>query len=301
VIDPFDEKFLEPATYDLRVGDRAAVSTASRPIDLTKDEWLILEPGAMAILQSREILTLSRQIAGRIGPKTALLRHGILAATGPQIDPGFKGRLIVNLINLSPRSFSLRYEDPFLSIEFHYLNEPPDRPYSGEYQGRTGLAQEELEILLAYQGPTLAEIYRGFGELRDNIRDIAALRPDLTQMTHGIHSEFTEIRKAIGGLAEVGRVGGTALSLSIQDFGGEEYEVLKPIPIVVQPEDGEFLASFFEANIHAMGPTDQEAYDSLRSLILDTYESLAEVPPSSLAAPAAHQQNVLIHYLRARP
>ncbi len=296
-IDPFEERFLEPATYDIRVGDRAAVSTASQSIDLRKDKMLTIEPGAMAIVQSLEVLTLSERLAGRLGPKTSLLRRGIFVATGPQIDPGFHGRLIVNLINLTSRSFVLRHSMPFLSIEFHYLSEAPDRPYTGDYQDRMGLTAEELNILYGYQGPNLAEIYRGFGELRDNIRDVAAIRPDLAKMRQTMESGLTDIRKD---LIDRQESGATGLSLSIQEFGEEKYEAIKPIPVVVQPEDGEFLASFFEANIHAMGETDQEAFDNLRSSILDTYEELSEIPTSKLAPPALHQWNVLRCYMRRR-
>ena len=215
-IDPFDEKFLEPATYDLRVGDRAAVTTASRPIDLREAEMLTLEPGAMAILQSLEMLSLSKRIVGRIGPKSSLLRRGVMAATGPQIDPGFHGRLIVNLINLSPRTFVLRHQAPFLSIEFHHLSEAPDHAYTGEYQDRTGLTSEELEILFAYQGPTLAEIHRGFAELRDNLREIVGFRTEFSQLKTELRQGFESLRRP-GGLQTVG--GETAMHINMTDLG----------------------------------------------------------------------------------
>lgn len=296
-IDPFEESSLEPATYDLRVGDRAAVSTGSQAIDLRKDTMLTIEPGAMAIVQSLEVLTLSPRLAGRLGPKTSLLRRGIFVATGPQIDPGFHGRIIVNLINLTSRSFVLRHSMPFLSVEFHYLSEAPDHPYTGDYQDRLGLTAEELNILYGYEGPNLAEIYRGFAELRDNIRDVAAIRPDLSKLAESMQSGLRDLRKD---LASAREGGGAGLSLSIQEFGEEKYEVIKPILVVVQPEDGEFLGSFFEANIHATGETDQEAYDNLRLMILDTYESMAEVPESDLAPVASQQWKVLQRYVRRR-
>lgn len=289
-IDPFDDKFLEPATYDLRVGDRAAVTTASRPIDLRETEMLTLEPGAMAILQSLEVLSLSKHIVGRIGPKSSLLRRGVMAATGPQVDPGFHGRLIVNLINLSPRTFVLRHQAPFLSIEFHYLSEAPDHAYSGEYQDRTGLTSEELEILFAYQGPTLAEIHRGFAEIRDNLRDIAGIRGEFPRIEAEMRKGFDTLRGAITTPVEAG---GTSFRVDIEDLGAEEYRMVKTIPVTVRVEEGAFVASFFDANIHASGDTDQEAIDNLRSLVLDTYDSLAALPEPDLAPPARRQLTVL--------
>ena len=297
-IDPFEEEFLEPATYDLRVGERAAVTTSSRPINLAEVKMLTLEPGAMAILQSLEVLTLSSHIVGRIGPKSMLLRRGVIAATGPQIDPGFHGRLIVNLINLSPRTFVLRYGAPFLSVEFHYLSEPPEHPYAGEYQDRTELSAEELEILFAYQSPTLAEIHRGFAEIRDNLRETAGFRRDFTRFEEDVRSGIGALQTQMAGLRTAESPAEKPVSLTIAEFGTSDYEAVKPIPVTVRNEDGSFVASFFEANIHAAGETDQEAYDNLRSLILDMYDSVAESEESSLAPPLQTQRGVLRTYVR---
>jgi dCTP deaminase len=294
-IDPFELRCLEPATYDVRVGDAAAVSTASRPIDLRHQELLTIEPGAMAILQSLEVLKLSKQIVGRLGPKTSLLRRGIVAATGPQIDPGFHGRLIVNLINLSPRTFVLRHADPFISVEFHRLAAEPDHGYRGEYQDRMGLAPEELEILFAYQGPTLAEIYRGFSELRDNIRDIARLRRDFERLDEHITGGMELLQKTVSSIPE--RQDAVPLALTITNFPDESYVAIQPIPVLVRKEGDSFLASFFDANVHASGETDQEALDNLRSSILDTLEVLSE-SEGQLALPAERQWRSLKLYVR---
>src|SRR5437867_821815 len=84
-IDPFDQDSLQPATYDLRVGDQAVISTSSKVVDLREHRPMLIEPGAMAIVQSLETIELSRRIAGRVGPKTGLLRRGIFVAVGPQV------------------------------------------------------------------------------------------------------------------------------------------------------------------------------------------------------------------------
>lgn len=314
-IEPFDEKYLEPATYDLRVGDHAAVTTAPGPIDLREAKLLTVEPGAMAILQSLEVLKLSERVAARIGPKTALLRRGIMVATGPQVDPGFHGRLIVNLINLSPRSFVLRHQDAFLSIEFHALSEAPERLYQGEYQGRTELTSEELQLLFAYQGPTLAEIYRGFTAIRDNIRDIARMAPDLKEMRESVETlprvapEIVRMHERLDGLPQLllktvsEHVQATGQPLApvtvhIDSFGAEPYEATRPIPVIIRAEESQYVASFFAANIHASGDSDQDAFDNIRSLILDTFDTLAELPDSSLSEEVRRQRATLSEYVR---
>src|SRR2546422_267049 len=74
-IDPFDEDSLQPATYDLGVGDIAVVSTSPKPVDLRQNPLLTIEPFAAALLQTQEILWLSPMIVGRLGPRSNLLRQ----------------------------------------------------------------------------------------------------------------------------------------------------------------------------------------------------------------------------------
>lgn len=285
-ITPFERSCLEPATYDMRLGEIAGVSTAATPINLKEQRFLSIEPGAMAIVQTLEVLQLSDTVAGRIGPKTDLLRRGVFASTGPQIDPGFNGRLIVNLINLSPRPFAMRYEQPFLTIEFHQLSGKPNKSYHGEYQGRTELGQEELDVLLAYRGPTLAEIYRGFAELKTNLRNAA----DWTGQTAQVLNLLRELSNA--------QQKAPAMTLHINSLQPEPYKLLQPIPVLVQARDEEWVASFYDANLHASGDTEQEAFDNLRSLILDVFESLTE-EKAELGVEPARQIAILRTYLEA--
>lgn len=292
VITPFNEESLEPATYDIRVGAMAAVTTETHPLDLRDKKVLTIEPGAMALLESLEVFTLSPRIAGRIGPKSRLMRSGILVSTGPQIDPGFHGRLTVNLINLSPRTFVLEYGEEFLSIEFHHLSESPDETYEGDYQDRMGLSSEELQTLFAYQGPTLVDIHRGFKDVATHVREFADFRETLEQ-------QLKSIQLSLEGKHLNGTDGDSSIKVAINDLSEPGYKLLKPIPVVVHLEkDGEHVASFFDGNIHASGDNDQEAFENLRSMILDTFDTLAGLQIEQMARPAADQWALLQRYLK---
>jgi hypothetical protein len=50
---------------------------------------------------------------------------------------------------------------------------------------------------------------------------------------------------------------GHTLTLDIPESATPElYRVKKPIPVVVRPHDGTFLASFLDANVNASGETE---------------------------------------------
>jgi len=172
-ISPFNRDALEPATYDLCVGDTALLTTLSSPVDLRKRPSLTIEPFSAALLQTDEVLTLSSRMVGRLGPRSNILSRGIFVSTGPQIDPGFNGRLFVTLINMTDHPFSIGYREKFLSVEFHGLSQEPSRVYKGPHQNKTELSSEDMNAVLGRGGPAFKEIHRELLELLVYVKDIA--------------------------------------------------------------------------------------------------------------------------------
>lgn len=76
------------------------------------------------------------------------------------------------------------------------------------------------------------------------------------------------------------------------------YYTLKPIPIKVQGEGDEYMASFELANIHAAGETWTEAARHLKSLILDIFDSLSAENPTALGRDASDQLSTLKIYVK---
>lgn len=177
VISPFDSEHVEPASYDLRVGKDAATVVRNGDngiIDLEKTRVLQIAPFAPAVVWAMEHLELPRNIAGRFGLKSSLSRRGIYASVGPQVDPGFSGKLSVTLFNLTTNPIALDYGDTFLSLEFHRLGQKASRPYKGEYQGRETFSSKEIGPVLGYKGG-LTEVVKEFGEIRATLETIAEL------------------------------------------------------------------------------------------------------------------------------
>ena len=169
VIEPFDEGQIEPATYDLRVGEQGTTTSIKRLVNIRETGSLLLAPGDFAVVTVHETIKLGPQYAARFGLRSKFARKGLIATTGPQIDPGFYGRLIIGLTNLTPRSVSLPYKDDFISVEFHRLEEPVSEPYSGPYQGRTELGPEDIEAIMESEGMALSEVMTMLRSLSENV------------------------------------------------------------------------------------------------------------------------------------
>jgi predicted RNase H-like HicB family nuclease len=89
------------------------------------------------------------------------------------------------------------------------------------------------------------------------------------------------------------------VTLQITTFAPEPYEVLRPIPVLIRSMEEEFVASFVEANVNASGETRQEAFESLKALVLDVFDSLRSHPAEKLGPEPARRLAVLRDFIRA--
>lgn len=173
VIAPFDEEQIQAASYDLRVGEQGATTSTKKLVNIKEIGYLVLQPGDFAILVCLEELRLGPQYAGRFGLRSKYARKGLVATTGPQIDPGYHGRLIIGLTNLTPKPVTLPYKDDLLTVEFHKLNEATTKPYAGPYQGKMELGAEEIEAITQSEGMALSEMITTLRSLSANVGELS--------------------------------------------------------------------------------------------------------------------------------
>lgn len=185
IIDPFELKKIQAASYDMRVGAEGATTSTKKLVNLEETGYLLLEPGDFAFVVVLEELTLGNQHAARFGLRSKYARKGLIATTG-HIDPGFHGRLIVGLTNLTPNPVSLPYKDDFISIEFHRLEQPTTKPYSGPYQDRLSLGPEEIAAIAEGTGMALSEVLTTLSTLNQNVsslaQSVASLKGELSSL-----------------------------------------------------------------------------------------------------------------------
>jgi len=164
VIDPFEERLVQPATYDLRIGPKILAGPLSAEItgvliDLNdKIPSYNVQSGQMIGAISAEKLRLPLNICGRFGIRSSLARRGLNAFGGVQLDPGFEGRLIMNLLNVGPEPVTLTLGEPIFSVEFQRLEESASTGYSGPYQYQDDFPDEQYQFILTARTTSLAEI-----------------------------------------------------------------------------------------------------------------------------------------------
>ncbi len=168
-IDPFSEACLQPASYDFRVGDQAFLSGTDAIEDVANKGLVIIEPGEFAVIATRERVTCGHQFAAQLGLESKYARQGLVLLSGPQIDPGFSGVLVVRVTNLAPRRVTLTHEAPFLTVQFFRLARPVEKPYAGSRQGQTGLGASDIEELTHPDSPTLGGMVKSLSALASDV------------------------------------------------------------------------------------------------------------------------------------
>lgn len=182
-IEPFDEALVQPATYDLRLGSKILASPLSVDklgvvIELTRDKPSYdIQSGQMVGILSLEKLHLPLDICGRFGIRSAVARKGINAFGGVQLDPGFRGRLTMNLLNVGPEPVTLTLHEAIFSVEFARLEEEAEASYSGPYQDQNDFPAEQYNYILSARTTSLAEI----PTFRRDIRRLNALIEELEE------------------------------------------------------------------------------------------------------------------------
>jgi dCTP deaminase len=158
-IEPFEEDALQPASVDLRldrqfrlfrvtsrpfVDVREAVEDLTELVVIGEGEPFIIQPGTFCLGSTVETITLPRDIVARVDGKSSLGRLGLLVhATAGYVDPGWTGKLTLELSNQSQMPIALYPGMRIAQISFLRLTTPVDRPYGSpglgsKYQGQTG-------------------------------------------------------------------------------------------------------------------------------------------------------------------
>lgn len=123
VVHPYDAGKRKTASYPLSVGNEIAFWDAARPQDrpireLAPDGQVVIPPNSLIYVRTAERFQLPNYMAVRFNLHIDLVHKGLLLGTGPLVDPGFSGRLMVPLHNLTSNTYMLQVGDDFIWAEF---------------------------------------------------------------------------------------------------------------------------------------------------------------------------------------
>lgn len=174
-IEPAPEE-VKAASIDFRLGPEAFLGTSPGIAQLEETRLLTIPPGELALVSTFEKIRVSPQIAGHLGLRSEFARKGLALLSGPQIDPGFPGRLHVALVNLSPVEISIAHREHFLTVVFHDLGADVERPYGShpgdDYAEQDEITGAEIDDIRQHRGYAMSEVIREMATLATNVSDL---------------------------------------------------------------------------------------------------------------------------------
>ena len=124
----FDRARMKPASYEMRflgkLYDWQDVDgrLEKRCREVREGDVVELGRNSISYLWIEEHLRLPEYIAARFNLRISEVHKGLLLGTGPLIDPGFGGRILIPLHNLTDKDYKLTGGDGIIWIEFTKLS-----------------------------------------------------------------------------------------------------------------------------------------------------------------------------------
>ena len=146
LVEPFDPEMVNPASIDVTLGPKILVENDHgefTEFDIEKQEFW-MPPGAFVLAATAEWVRIPCNLECCFQLKSTVGRLGYNHALAGYIDPGFSGRITLELKNYRrfkelPLSAGMRIGQ----LRFARLDSSPIRPYSmtGRYNGDEGVQQ----------------------------------------------------------------------------------------------------------------------------------------------------------------
>jgi deoxycytidine triphosphate deaminase len=137
---------LQGASYDLTAGVAVWRESSKAALDgATREERYIeagdgahqptveLQPGQMMSIITREELALPADVCGTVYSKNSIALRGIFAFNAGHVDPGYRGPIIIRLLNLRRTKLTLTMGQPVFLIVFERLDQAADTATSPSF------------------------------------------------------------------------------------------------------------------------------------------------------------------------
>ena len=101
---PYDPKFMKSSSYEAQIGERAIYwdeKGEKKIVPLTETSSVKLAPNSLVFFETKQEFRLPPYMAIRFNLRITNVHKGLLLGTGPLVDPGFCGKLLIPIHNLT--------------------------------------------------------------------------------------------------------------------------------------------------------------------------------------------------------
>lgn len=147
-ISPYEKSQIQPASFDVRLGDTFSIveDSASGVITLDneikyktmKTDTYVLLPGQFVLATTMEYIALPDNLTAFVEGRSSLGRMGLFIQNAGWVDPGFEGEITLELFNANRCAIELRSGRRVGQLVFAQMDRDALHPYRGKYQAQRG-------------------------------------------------------------------------------------------------------------------------------------------------------------------
>jgi deoxycytidine triphosphate deaminase len=223
-------KCAEGVKYDFRLGGRILKAAFKRPVNYeglteTDKARMVVEPGEVVFVLTEERLNLPNDIVALLSTKRKLSHAGIQVLGGFCVDPGYSGRLLFGLLNLSSTAFPLMPGKKLIAAMFYRLTESERGNFAAPEAGTDDFPDELVRLIQKYSPVSVASLAETVETVKTELQNLRAeIRSHeewYNRFKESLDKHDTQIDKLLKGLeveTEARKSGQTELSTGIQNI-----------------------------------------------------------------------------------
>lgn len=146
VIEPIKKESIQPASVDFHLGrhyltiedKQMSLITLDTPIKYREidAENIIIPPHSFLLGTTEEYIKLPSNITAFVEGRSSIGRIGLFIQNAGWIDPGFEGRVTLELYNANSLPIQLQSGRRICQMVFCTMDQAAKNPYKGKYQGQ---------------------------------------------------------------------------------------------------------------------------------------------------------------------
>lgn len=146
VVSPIDEQSIQPASIDCRLGNHFLIVEQNQMDIITLDseikyreiesDTITIPPHTFLLATTQEYIELPDNLTSFVEGRSSIGRIGLFIQNAGWVDPGFKGRITLELYNASSLPIKLEAGKRICQLVFCKMDQKADNPYNGKYQGQ---------------------------------------------------------------------------------------------------------------------------------------------------------------------
>lgn len=146
VVNPIDEKSIQPASIDCRLGDHFLLVEDNQMDIITLDaeikyreitsDSITIPPHSFLLATTQEYVEVPNNLTAFVEGRSSIGRIGLFIQNAGWVDPGFKGRITLELYNAGSLPIKLQAGKRICQLVFCSMDQSAENPYMGKYQGQ---------------------------------------------------------------------------------------------------------------------------------------------------------------------